>query len=224
MHYADWNTIYERIREDFGYDRAADERARDVLAEYATPFDFGRLDVGGNTVAIAGGASTLEAEIDVADDADCVFAASIAADELLGAGVGVDLMVTDLDKNPETAIALTRAGRPVAVHAHGDNVPLVHDVLPRMDVENVLGTTQVRPVGSVYDLGGFTDGDRAAFLADHLGAAQLVFPGWDFDDPDVDPIKRKKLQWAKRLLVFLERRRDERFDVLDGHRSDVEPL
>ena len=224
MHYTDWEPIYERIRADFGYDRDADEHARDVLAEYASPFDFDRLDVTGRTVAIAGGASTLDAEIDVANDADRVFAASTATDVLLGADVRVDLMVTDLDKNAETGIALTRGGRPVAVHAHGDNVPLVQDVLPRMDAENVLATTQVAPVGSVHNLGGFTDGDRAAFLADHLGADRLVFPGWDFDDRGVEPQKRKKLRWAKRLLALLEARRDEQFDVLDGHRSGIEPL
>lgn len=224
MHYTDWEPIYERIRTDFGYDRDADEHARKVLGAYASPFDFDRLDVSGRTVAIAGGASSLEAEIDVAADADRVFAASTATDVLLGADVAVDLMVTDLDKNAETGIALTRAGRPVAVHAHGDNVPLVHDVVPRMDAENVLATTQVAPVGSVYNFGGFTDGDRAAFLADHLGADRLVFPGWEFDDRTVDPQKRKKLQWAKRLLALLETRRVEQFDVLDGHRSGIEPL
>lgn len=224
MHYTDWEPLYERVRADFEYDRDADEHARDVLAEYATPFDFGRLGVTGRTVAIAGGAPSLEAEIDVAADADRVFAASTATDVLLGADVSVDLMVTDLDKNVETAIAMTSAGRPVAVHAHGDNIPLIHDTVPRMDAENVLATTQVAPVGSVYNLGGFTDGDRAAFIADHLGADRLVFPGWDFDDRTVDPAKRKKLQWAKRLLALLERRRDEQFAVLDGHRSGADPL
>ena len=221
---ANWIPVYERIRSDFGYDRRADERARDVLADYATPFDFDRLDVAGSTVAIVGGGPSLVDETGLAADADRVFAASTAADVLFGADVPVDLMVTDLDKNAETAIAMTKAGRPVAVHAHGDNVSLVREVVPRMDAEHVLATTQVSPVDSVYNVGGFTDGDRAAFLADHLGADRLVFPGWDFDDRTVDRVKRKKLEWAKRLLAFLETRRNEHFDVLDGHRSSIEPV
>jgi len=39
-------------------------------------------------------------------------------------------MVTDLDKNPETAAALTHEGVPVAAHAHGDNIPAVREWLP----------------------------------------------------------------------------------------------
>jgi hypothetical protein len=37
----------------------------------------------------------------------------------------------------------------------------------------------------------------------------------------VDGTKAKKLRWAARLLTWLESRRDERFDVLDGHRESV---
>jgi hypothetical protein len=43
-------------------------------------------------------------------------------------------------------------------------------------------------------------------------------------DPDVEPEKRRKLQWAERLLYGLEQRRGERFPVLDGRRGDVEPV
>ena len=222
MDYADWNPIYELIRTDFGYDRAGDERARDELALHAQPFDLDRLDVDSATVAIAGGARTLDEELDVAAAADVVFAASTAADVLDRADVRVDLLVTDLDKNPETAVTMTREGRPTAVHAHGDNVDLLRRVVPRMDCTNVLATTQVEPIDSVYNFGGFTDGDRAAFLADHLGAEELVFPGWDFDDPTVGEEKRDKLEWAKRLLAVLERRRGERFDVLEGYRDDLD--
>ncbi|MGM0398754.1 MAG: 6-hydroxymethylpterin diphosphokinase MptE-like protein, partial [Halobacteriota archaeon] len=209
----DWIPLYEQVRRDFGYDRSADERARDVLAEYAHPFDFDRFDLEDQTVAIAGGASVLEDEIPVAATADRVFAASTAADVLLGAGVDVDLLVTDLDKNTETAVAMTKAGRPVAVHAHGDNIDLLRRFVPAMDRDDVLATTQVEPVDAVYDFGGFTDGDRAAFIADHFGASELRFPGWDFDDPSVDDEKRAKLEWAKRLLAYLEQQRGDRFDV-----------
>ncbi len=221
MEFADWAPVYAEILDDFGFDRAADERARDVLAEFAEPFDVSRLDCTGRRVAIAGGAPSLAGEATVAADADVVFAASTAVDVLAAEGVGVDLMVTDLDKNPATARQLTESGTPVAAHAHGDNVPAVREHVPDFDVEHVLGTTQAEPTDSVSNFGGFTDGDRAAFLADHLGAAELVFPGWDFDDPAVGAQKAKKLAWAERLLYWLERRRGDRFDVLDGRRDDL---
>jgi uncharacterized Rossmann fold enzyme len=111
---------------------------------------------------------------------------------------------------------------PVAVHAHGDNQAALAEHVPNCTREQVLATTQAAPVGPVRNFGGFTDGDRAAFLADHLGASDLVFLGWDFDDPSVGADKRRKLCWAERLLYWLERRRGERFDVLDGRRAAID--
>ncbi|MFB6304403.1 MAG: 6-hydroxymethylpterin diphosphokinase MptE-like protein [Haloferacaceae archaeon] len=220
MEFSRWEPVYEVILADFGYDRAADERARDVLAERVGPFDPDRLPaLDGATVAVAGAGPSLESDVDDAAAADVVVAASTAADRLRDAGVAVDLMVTDLDKNPETAAALTAEGVPVAVHAHGDNLSLLREWLPECDRTNVLPTTQAAPRGPVVNHGGFTDGDRAAFLADALGAAHLRFPGWDVDDPTVGPAKREKLRWAERLLAWLERRRGDRFAVLDGRRG-----
>ena len=220
MNFETFEPMYEAILADFGFERAADERARDVAAELSTPFPLHRLgDWRGATVAVAGAAPRLADDVDLARDADVVVAASTAVDVLRDRGVEVDCMVTDLDKNPETAAALTRDGVPVAAHAHGDNVPAVREWLPRFADEWTLATTQAAPTGPVANSGGFTDGDRAAFLADHVGAGELVFPGWEFDDPNVDPMKARKLDWAARLLRWLERRRDERFDALDGRRA-----
>lgn len=230
MNYETWRPVYERILDDFGFDREADERGRDELAALTREFDCSRLDVAGETVAIAGAGPSLTGDDDVQDaeeldrarSADAVFAASTAADVLRAEGIAVDCMVTDLDKNPGTARDLTAEGTPVAVHAHGDNVPAVREWVPEFTTENVLPTTQARPVRHVRNVGGFTDGDRAAFLADHLGAGELVFVGWDFDDPDVDSEKAKKLRWAERLLRWLEVRRGEEFGVLDGRREEID--
>jgi len=223
MEFATWEPVYEAILADFGFDRAADERARDEIADLAEPFDHDRLaSIDGATVAVAGAGPSLSAEVDRASDADVVVAASTAADVLLDAGVAVDLMVTDLDKNPDTARDLTERGVPVAAHAHGDNLSAVREHVPTFDADHVLATTQAAPRGPVENFGGFTDGDRAAFLADHFGAAELVFPGWDLDDPDVGRVKAKKLAWAERLLRWLERRRGERFAVLDGRRRGID--
>lgn len=222
MNFDDWRPVYEAILADFGYDRAGDEAARDDLADLVGAADLERIgDVAGDTVAVAGAADCLAEEVDVARAADHVFAASTAADDLREAGVEVDLMVTDMDKNPVTARALTIERVPVAVHAHGDNRDALATHVPLMEGSWVVPTTQAAPAGPVRNPGGFTDGDRAAFVADHLGAGELVFPGWDLDDFSVDPAKAKKLEWAERLLYWLERRRDERFSVLDGRRDAI---
>ncbi|MFC7137018.1 6-hydroxymethylpterin diphosphokinase MptE-like protein [Halobaculum litoreum] len=223
MEFTDWEPIYEAILTDFGFERAADERVRDRAAAYATAFDLDRLDCAGDTVAVAGAGPSLEADAALARDADRVFAASTATDRLADCGVETDAMVTDLDKNPDTGRRRTDRGAVVVAHAHGDNGPLVDEWLPRYDAAHTLVTTQAAPVDAVANFGGFTDGDRAAFLADACGADRLVFPGWDFDDPDVDGMKARKLDWAERLLRLLERRRGERFAVLDGRRDRVDP-
>lgn len=224
MNFVDWEPAYEALLADFGFDRTDDERARDRLAALVEPFDLGRLEtaLGGATVAVAGGGPSLPDETDLLRTADAVVAASTAADVVAAAGFDVDLVVTDLDKNPASARAFSRQGTPVAVAAHGDNLPAIEEWVPQCDERHLLGTTQAAPAGPVVDLGGFTDGDRAAFIADHAGADRLVFPGWDFDDPTVGDVKRRKLAWAARLLYWLECRRDERFDVLDGRREELD--
>jgi len=226
MKFDEWEPVYEAILRDFGYDRAGDERGRDLLASLLeTSLDPDDLSIGRDaTVAVAGAGPSLETDraLERARAADAVVAASTAVDTLASHGIEADCMVTDLDKNPETVVDLTGRGVPVAVHAHGDNLEAIREVVPDCDAAAVLPTTQAAPRGPVGNYGGFTDGDRAAFLADHLDAASLIFVGWDFDDPAVDPMKAHKLEWAERLLVWLESRRGERFAVLDGRRDEID--
>lgn len=228
MEFERWEPVYETILAEFGFDRAEDERSRDLAARFAEPFAFDRLAwIEDATVAIVGAAPTLPDELEASEDplaaADGIVAASTAVDVLEQYGYETDLMVTDLDKNTETAIDRTHDGRPVVAHAHGDNQAAVRSWFPRADTDHVLATTQAAPQPAVHNFGGFTDGDRAAFLADAFGADRLRFVGWQFDDPTPDPTKAHKLEWAARLLRWLERRRDERFSVLDGHRESIEP-
>ncbi len=225
MEFDCWEPVYERILKSFGYSRAGDERAGDsyaMLLAGEQVFDHTTLDFTGQTVAIAGGAASLETDLDLVDTADAIVAASDAAGRLRDQSYTIDCMVTDLDKTPETACKLTTEGTPVAVHAHGDNNALIEQYLPEMNTTYVIPTTQAKPVGPICNFGGFTDGDRAAFLADVAGAKQLHFLGWDFDDPSVSEKKREKLVWAERLLYWLEIRRGERFAVLDGRREGID--
>ncbi len=225
MNFETWEPVYETILADFGFDRVADERARDRFAEILGGRDsdeLERLSVEGGRVAIAGGAGGLSDEFPTVEDADAVFAAGASFSRLHEAGLAVDCVVTDLDSAPELAVELARRGTPVVAHAHGDNVPAVEEYGPPLAEGSLVPTTQAEPSGPVRNVGGFTDGDRAAFLADHLGADKLVFHGWDFEDSSVDRMKARKLVWAKRLLYWLERRRDERFGVLDGRRDGID--
>ena len=74
----------------------------------------------------------------------------------------------------------------------------------------VIGTTQAEPFPGIYNYGGFTDGDRAVFLAIHFGARKIILKGFDFDNPMGKPIidmelKLKKLKYAKQLIAWAEK-------------------
>jgi uncharacterized Rossmann fold enzyme len=228
MEDADWEPVYAAIRADFGFDRGADERARDVLGALLSeslPED-GLAFLDDATVAVVAPGPVLGEALDAhrLEGADRILAVSDAAATLRERGVVVDCHVTDLDGAPLVARELSQAGVPVAVHSHGDNLPALRRHVPRMRQDRVYPTAQVPPAGPVRAPGGFTDGDRAAVIADRCGARELRFVGWDLADQSVGPIKRRKLWWAARILAWLERRRGERYVPLDGLRDSLDPL
>jgi uncharacterized Rossmann fold enzyme len=225
MDFDTWAPVYAAILDDMGYDRAGDEAARDDLVGALAgtePATAAALDLDGKAVAVAAPGPSLAEDLPMVEAADAVVAVSDAADHLHDRGIVVDCHVTDLDKAPETAMGLSQAGVPVAVHAHGDNRPAIDRWVPEMAPANLIPTTQAAPRAPVQNYGGFTDGDRAAFLADHAGAARLAFPGWDLADERVGAEKRRKLDWAARLLHWLEVRRGETFALLDGRRGALD--
>ncbi len=225
MNFERWEPVYEAILADMGYDRHADQHARDVLCSLvgkAATLDVSDHSLDGKTAAIAAPGPTLTADDVRLQQADWVLAAGSAADRLQAMGVAPDWVVTDLDGHGLSIREFVAAGSRVAVHAHGDNVDRLESHLSTGPFDSILPTTQAEPVGPVSNLGGFTDGDRAAFLASALGADRLTFPGWDLDDQSVSPEKRQKLVWAARLLLWLERCRGDSFDVLDGRRDTID--
>lgn len=206
MRFEDWEPFYEEILEEFGYSREKDRKAAGFLDRRVDDFDLSRLDgiFGEEKVAVVGDAPSLETD-DVPDDA-VVVAADGAAKRLTEAKV--DVIVTDLDGAPAHAAEASHGGNVVAVHAHGDNLDALESYLPEFDTANVVGTTQTdpRPFDALYNFGGFTDGGRAAFLADEFGATRIELVGFDFEAAEGE--KREKLRWARRLLEHLEDHRD----------------
>ncbi len=212
MEFSEWELFYEAILDDFGFSRKEDRRGAELLDGMLDTFlDTNRLQelLAGNSVVVAGDGPSLADELGVCRAADAVIAADAAARRLDDAGITPDVVCTDLDGAPEHEARLSRNGTLVAIHAHGDNQELLEQWVPAFDHANVLGTTQTAPFGQLHNVGGFTDGDRCAFLADAFGAATITLAGFDMDDPDVGPEKAKKLRWAGRLLRVLEERRGE---------------
>ena len=227
MKFEEWEPHYKNILDFFGFDRTGDEDAA-VLARSLTDKDdiavlkdavFGKkVTVCGNAPALledmrlgrrirragtVAGKETKEPGIASPPSDEVIFAADAAADRLFAKGIRPDIVSTDLDGCEDSFLEMNRAGTIMVVHAHGDNMPLLKSWIPRFEGPLVL-TTQSRPIERVYNFGGFTDGDRAVFAAEELGASEITLAGFDLDDKEVVPMKHGKLMIARDLLAILD--------------------
>jgi uncharacterized Rossmann fold enzyme len=202
MEFKDWEPHYCEILSYFGFDRGGDEGAARLLAQLMPRDNLLSLAAltYGNPVTVCGNAPCLKDELDKINGV--VFAADAAADLLDAHGIRPDAVFTDLDGASDRLLALNKAGTIVVVHAHGDNIALLKHWVPRFEGP-LVATTQGTPLPHVHNFGGFSDGDRAVFAADELGAEQITLIGFDCDDTDVDPVKHGKLVWARKLLALI---------------------
>ena len=200
-----WEPYYLRILDYFGFSREDDEEAARLLSAILPRDDIALLQelLCGAKVIVAGNAPSLSADIKNTDFSNhIVIAADAAARRLHAAGVTPHIVFTDLDGLDDDVLELNAAGTLLAVHAHGDNMPLVKSWVPKMKGP-VVGTTQSTPLSNVYNFGGFSDGDRGVFAAHELSAAEVSLIGFDLDDTSVDPVKHGKLMIARKLLHLI---------------------
>jgi uncharacterized Rossmann fold enzyme len=160
-------------------------------------------------VVVCGDSPSLASDISGIGDEEYIVAADGATTSLLRAGRVPDAIVTDLDGDVDDQLLANSQGTLVFVHAHGDNMNAVRDWVPRFK-GTIVGTCQCTPIGGLMNLGGFTDGDRAACIFAALGARRLTLIGFDFANPSKKPgkdpdVKRRKLVWAEGILRELER-------------------
>ena len=201
----EWEPYYVRILDFFGFDRADDEETARLLSTILPRDDIALLTekISGAEVIVAGNAPSLPADIKKTDfSGKVVIAADAAARVMKKGGVIPDIVFTNLDGLDDDVLEMNEAGTILAVHAHGDNMPMVKSWVPKMKGP-VVGTTQSTPLANVYNFGGFSDGDRGVFAAHELGAASVSLIGFDLDDTSVDPIKHGKLMIARKLLHLI---------------------
>jgi len=204
MNYSQWEPYYREILDYFGFSQEEDEAAARLLASLVTCDALPALSTlcAGSTVTVCGNAPCLDADLVTLNTGSVIFAADAAADILFRHGIRPGAVFTDLDGATDLFLAMNEAGTIIVVHANGDNQPLLRHWMPRF-TGPVVATTQGAPLPHVHNFGGFTDGDRAVFAADELGARSITIIGFDLDDPNVDPVKRGKLFWARKLLALL---------------------
>ena len=211
MRFTDWEPVYTRILADMGYDRDGDESAVRILKAVTVNCDL--IDPDdikerfGSECTVFGDASCLEDDLARSRPIGTLVASGSSVGRLLAAGILPDIVVTDLDGDMEPQIDASSRGAISFIHAHGDNADAIREWAWRFEGPVVL-TTQSRPESTVFDFGGFTDGDRAVCIAQEMGVRKVHLMGFDFDHPrpknGSDPaVKLRKLGWAKEIVSSL---------------------
>ncbi len=210
MNFNDWEPIYEEILNDFGFSREEDEASAQLLSELLKKkrnslFTLDKLQniIKDKEVIVCGKAPRLLNDVTKLQTKKkgVIVAADGATSTLLSRGIMPHVIVSDLDGVMDDIIKANERCAVVVVHAHGDNITKLRSYVPQL--QKIVGTTQSRPLSNVFNFGGFTDGDRAIYLAKHLGAKEIGIIGFDFEDATVGEIKKKKLRWAKRLIAAI---------------------
>ena len=210
MDFETWAPFYEQILKDFGFAREKDEAVAaeldKLLGGNRVPDASLRKILRGKDVTVAGNGPNLQEEIEEARGV--LVTADEATSVAVGQGLVPAILVTDLDGDVADQVKANAEGAIAVIHGHGDNGPAAREWAPRFSGPTV-ATTQSRPLGRLRNFGGFTDGDRAVFLADHFGAARIQLVGFDFERPNAKDVdrrtKQRKLDWAYILLGSLDR-------------------
>lgn len=227
MEFGLWEKYYKEILDDFGFSRENDEASAKLLDEILSTEGCLTLDELGEIVGFSskfivfGAGPSLKEHVQLLkEDYDLKEYVLVAADgattALIEERLSPDIIATDLDGNLDDILIANLRGANIVIHAHGDNIDKIASLTPYFT--SVLGTTQAQPVGNLYNFGGFTDGDRALFLAVALGAEEIILAGMDFGDivtkysrpnlekdlSEADEFKKKKLMYAEKFTQWIK--------------------
>ncbi len=211
MNWDQWQPLHKEISQDFGFSLERDRKTAILLNTFLDAPDLKRLKktFRNKDVNIFGAGPSLT-EIKRIPSGTIV-AADGVTNYLLELDTTPDIIVTDLDGKIDDILLANRVGSVVFLHAHGDNKELVSRYAKKF--RDLYGTTQVKPFGKLLNFGGFTDGDRAVYIAEHFKPKKISLHGMDFDknpgkysftQPEMFEVKMRKLKWAKRLIAFLQ--------------------
>ena len=208
-----WNSKYSDIVREFNYDKKKDFESTVILDSILKESNvLQRIEdmIFSKTVFIVGAGPSLSSAIPVLKKTNATkIIADSALKPLIEHGIKPEIVVTDLDGDENFLKKIGKTKVIFVVHAHGDNI----EKLPIVEnFQNCIGTTQTKSFGKILNFGGFTDGDRAVFLANYFDAKRIVLFGMDFgtrigkfsNTKIVDrKVKLKKLEKGKFLLEWL---------------------
>ena len=209
-----WESKYREILKDFGYSRKKDIQScklLDSLLPKKTRVIQIKDLIENKPVFVVGAGPSLPSCIPILKKHRKItkIVADGAVRAIIENGLKPDIVVTDLDGDIKSLKKAGRTNTLMIVHAHGDNTDKIHLV---KNFKNCIGTTQTKPFGRVHNFGGFTDGDRCVFLANHFKAKKIILLGMDFGTrigkySKITIVNRNikiaKLRRGKKLLEWL---------------------
>ena len=216
--------FYQKIRDSLQIDEESDRRAAEILSRLVSgksrlnPDGLASL-IHGKSVIVFGAGPSVEEDIAgvhsvLTSGKLVIIAADGAADAMRSRSVASDIVVSDLDSCSIGELISVSENAVLIVHAHGDNIKAMNEIVPRLH-GNLLGSTQIEPRENVCNYGGFTDGDRACYIAAGFEPRSIAIAGMDFGDEEGRFSKSRrqeganhergkaKLEWGKSSLEFL---------------------
>ena len=208
-----WKKWYSNILKEFKYDEKKDKESAIILNSILKRSNINNeiLNLIKNeTVFVIGSGPSLSTAIPKLKNLkeSIKIAADSSVKPLVDNGIIPDIVITDLDGD-ENSLKKISAKSIFVVHAHGDNI---NKLKFSKKFKKCIGTTQSKPFSKIQNFGGFTDGDRGVFLANHFGAKKIILFGMDFGErigkysntkKSERTIKLMKLNKGKLLLEWL---------------------
>lgn len=225
MNFETWLQWYKNILHSFGFKRSDDEKSAEYLNDFLERHPQNRMKIEDlphkQDIIVFGAGPSIKKHILYLKETkqiknSLLISADGATTALLEEDLMPDIVVTDLDGKLGDLLKVNQLKSIMVIHAHGNNLHLLKSNLNKLN--HIMGTTQSIPLKNVYNFGGFTDGDRAVFLAVELGAENIILAGMDFgtivtkysrpnlkEDLNVaDDIKKLKLEYAQELVDWIE--------------------
>jgi len=222
MKYNDWEPVYLKIAEDLNFKIKDDISATKIFNKLLAKkklieIQYLKKLIFNKEVIVFGAGPSLEKKIELFKHKlsnKIKISADGATSALIENGILPDIIVTDLDGKIIDQINANSKGSLIIIHAHGDNIETIKKYLQEFK-GFILGTIQSDPksFNYLYNFGGFTDGDRAVFIADYFQAKSINLIGFDYDgkigkysfsDKKDKNLKMKKLKWCKLLIDLLK--------------------
>ena len=209
-----WAARYNEIVNDFGYSKKKDvqsSRLLDSLLSKKTRITQLKKLIENESIFIIGAGPSLLSCIPILKKYNKItkIVADGATRALIENNLKANIVVTDLDGDIPVLKRVGKTNTIMVVHAHGDNLEKLYIA---KNFKKCIGTTQAKPFGKIHNFGGFTDGDRCVFLANHFKARKIILFGMDFGTTIGSfsktriankDIKIRKLRRGKKLLEWL---------------------